>query len=481
MAGTLKEKTANGLMWSGIANVGIQVLNLAIGIVLGRLLLPSDYGIVGLLTIFITLAGSLSSSGFSNALINAEPTDNDYNSVFWFNITVSLSCYVLLFFSAPLIADFFHQPILIPLSRFLFLCFILSASGMTYNAYLVKNMKNREMAIISLTALVISGSVGVLLAWSGKGVWSLAWQQMIYISVVTIGRFCFVPWHPVFHFDFAPIKRMFPFSVNLLLTNIITTISQQMLTVAFGRLFPVNAVGNYTQSNKWSTMGSQTVSGMLQQITQPVLVSVRNEQSRERLIFRKMLRFTSFISFPCLFGLALVSHEFIIVTIGKKWTECIPLLQILCISGAFLPFYTLYLNLAISHGKSNINMWLTIGQIVLQMAIIFLLYPFGMFFMVIAFTVLCVLWLGICHLFTYHLINLHFVDVLKDIIPFMIAAIVVMLGTYFITRDIHSLWILLLTRIIIAALSYYAIMRIFNVVILKECIQFLKNKRDHHE
>ena len=478
MAGTLKEKTANGLMWSGIANVGIQVLNLAIGIVLGRLLLPSDYGIVGLLTIFITLAGSLSSSGFSNALINAEPTDNDYNSVFWFNITVSLSCYVLLFFSAPLIADFFHQPILIPLSRFLFLCFILSASGMTYNAYLVKNMKNREMAIISLTALVISGSVGVLLAWSGKGVWSLAWQQMIYISVVTIGRFCFVPWHPVFHFDFAPIKRMFPFSVNLLLTNIITTISQQMLTVAFGRLFPVNAVGNYTQSNKWSTMGSQTVSGMLQQITQPVLVSVRNEQSRERLIFRKMLRFTSFISFPCLFGLALVSHEFIIVTIGKKWTECIPLLQILCISGAFLPFYTLYLNLAISHGKSNINMWLTIGQIILQLIFIFLLYSYGMQFMVIAFTCLNILWLGVCHLFTRQLINICYMDVLKDTVPFLLITIAVMTVTYYVTAFIQNLWMLLFARILIAMLLYYGIMRMLNVAIFKECICYITKRKD---
>ena len=210
MTEDLKEKTAKGLMWGAIANGGTQVLNLLIGIVLANLLLPSDYGIVGLLTIFTVLAASLSSSGFANGLINKSPSDNDYNSVFWFNVTVSIVCYVILFCCAPLIARFFHQPILVPLSRFVFLCFIITASGMSYNAYMVKNMMNREIAIISLLALVISGAVGIVLAWLDKGVWSLAWQQMIYILVTNLGRYWYVPWHPRFRFDPAPIKELFP-------------------------------------------------------------------------------------------------------------------------------------------------------------------------------------------------------------------------------------------------------------------------------
>lgn len=471
---TLKEKTAKGLAWGAIANGGMQVLNLAIGIVLGRLLLPSDYGIVGVLSIFIVLAPVLSGSGFSNALINSKPTANDYNSVFWFNVTVSIVCYVVLFFCAPLIARFFNQPVLVPLSRLLFLGFVISASGMAYSAYLVKNMMNREMAIISLTALTVSGCVGIVLAKLEQGAWSLAWQQLTYIAMIMAGRLWYVPWHPVLRFDAAPIRRMFRFSFNLLLTSVASTISQQLLTVVFGRLFAANAVGNYTQANKWSNMGSQFVSGNLQQIVQPVLVSVRDEQSREQQVFRKMLRFTSFLSFPCLFGLAIVSREFILVSIGEKWTDSIPLLQIICVGAAFLPFYALYQNLAISHGRSNVYLWLTIGQIACQLAVVFLFHRYGLHVMVMAFTALSILWLGVCHGFTHRLIGLRLIDVLKDVVPFLLITLMVMAVTYMATSFLQSLWALLLSRILVAAVLYYVVMQVLHVTIFRECMQFVK-------
>ena len=475
----LKEKTASGLMWGAIANGGTQVLNLLIGIVLGNLLLPSDYGIVGLLTIFTILATTLSSSGFANGLINMKPTDNDYNSVFWFNVSVSIVCYIMLFFSAPLIARFFHQSVLIPLSRFIFLSFIITASGMSYNAYMVKNMMNREIAIVSLSALVISGSVGILLAWLDKGIWSLAWQQMTYILVTNLGRYWFVPWHPTFHFDPGPIKRLFSFSIKILLTNIINTVSQQILTVAFGRLFPIHDVGNYTQANKWTTMGHQTISGTLQQVAQPVFVSVRDERDRELKVFHKMVRFASFLAFPALFGLALVAREFILCTIGTKWTDCIPLLQILCLSGAFMPIYTLLQNMVISHGRSDINMWLNIGQIVLQVCVILLFYKQGITTLVIAYTVFYILWIAAWLPAARQLIGLRLMDLMRDIVPFLFIASVTTAATYLLTLPITNLWLLLPVRIIVAAALYYAAMRLLRVAILQECLLFIKQKRSH--
>ncbi len=478
MTEDLKEKTAKGLMWGAIANGGTQVLNLLIGIVLANLLLPSDYGIVGLLTIFTVLAASLSSSGFANGLINKSPSDNDYNSVFWFNVTVSIVCYVILFCCAPLIARFFHQPILVPLSRFVFLCFIITASGMSYNAYMVKNMMNREIAIISLLALVISGAVGIVLAWLDKGVWSLAWQQMIYILVTNLGRYWYVPWHPRFRFDPAPIKELFPFSVKILLTNIINTVSQQILTVAFGRLFPIHDVGNYTQANKWTSMGHQTISGTLQQVAQPVFVSVRDERNRELNVFRKMVRFASFLSFPALFGLAMIAHEFILCSIGTKWIDCIPLLQILCLSGAFMPLYTLLQNLVISHGRSDINMWLNIAQILLQIGIIFLFYKQGITALVIAYTVFYIVWIAAWLPAAHSIIGLRFLDLMRDVCPFLFIASATTAATYFLTLPIANLWLLLVLRIIIAALLYMAVMRLLHVAIMKECIQFIKQRRN---
>ena len=474
----LKEKTAKGLFWGAMSNGTTQVLSILFGIFLARLLTPAEYGIVGVLAIFTAIAGTIQSGGFGTALINLKhATENDYNSVFWLNICVSTFLYLLLFFCAPAIAAFFKQPCLVLVSRVLFLCLPISAIALVSGTYLAKNMMNRELAVISITALVIAGISGIILASMGFSYWSLVWQQLIYVTVCDIGRFYYAPWRPTMHIDFKPVKRMFPFSVKLLITGIINSLNQSFLTFVFGRLFSMSTVGSYFQANKWNSMANSTISGTVGQIAQTVMVSVIDEHGRDVRVFRKLLRFTAFLSFPCLLGLAMVSHEFILVTIGEKWTESIPLLQILCIGGAFHPFYTLYQNLAVSHGKSNLNLWLTIGQITLQTSVIFLLYPYGILSMVIAFSSLCILWLGVWHLLTHQLIELRFTDVLKDTLPFLLITVAIMATTFYSTLFIENLRLLLLARILVAVFLYYAIMRLFNVTIFNECMEFLKTKK----
>lgn len=475
----LKEKTAKGLMWGAINNGTMQVLNLLIGIIVLRQLTPDDTGLVGMLAIFTAIAGNLQSSGFSTALINEkQPTAQQYNSVFWFNILMGGLLYVLLFMSAPLIAWFFHQPRLTDLSRFLFLSFFISSFGISTNAYMVKNMMNREITIINLTALVISGSTAIVMALNDMAYWSLAWQQVVNSAILILGRFYYVKWKPSLLFTFDYIRQTFSFSMKILVTMIVNTVNQNLLTVIFGRLFrDARVVGNFFQAYKWDSMAFQTVGGMVGQVAQPVLVSVREEKEREQQVFRKMLRFTAFLSFPALFGLALVAREFILCTIGYEWIECIPLLQILCISGAFMPIYTLYQNLVISHGRSDINMWLNIGQIVLQLCIILLFYRQGITIMVIAYTIFNILWLGAWMPSAKRIIGLRFLNVLKDIVPFMLCGALVMVATYFATIAISNIYLLLVVRVLIAAALYYGIMRLLNVVILRECMQFILKKK----
>lgn len=187
MAESLKEKTAKGLFWGAMNNGSTQVLNILFGIFLARLLSPADYGIIGILTIFTLIAGNLQSSGFTQALINLkQPTDRDYNSVFWFNVLVSFTLYIILFLAAPLIALFFHQPCLTKLSRFVFLAFFISSFGIVQNAYMLKNMMNKEIAIVNFASLIVSNITGLTLALCGFTYWSLAWQQVLYISVMNI-------------------------------------------------------------------------------------------------------------------------------------------------------------------------------------------------------------------------------------------------------------------------------------------------------
>jgi O-antigen/teichoic acid export membrane protein len=473
----LKEKTAKGLFWGALNNGSTQVLNLLFGICLGQLLSPPEYGIVGVLTIFTAVAGCLQASGFTQGLINMKsPTANDYNSVFWFNISASIVLYGTLFLCAPLIAHFFKQPCLVEVSRVVFLSLPLSAVGIVYNAYLIKNMMNREIAILAFWALSLSGVCGILMAYLEFSYWSLVCQQLVYIIVLNIGRLYYVKWRPSLHIDFGPVRRMFNFCVKLLITNIINTLNQHLLTFFFGNKFTIQTVGNYSQANKWNGMAHSTISNTIGQIVQPVLVSVSEERDRKLHVFRKLLRFTAFLSFPAMFGLALVAKEFILLTIGEKWTDCVELLQILCISGAFFPLHVLYHNMVIAQGKSNYYLWCNVAQIIAQVAAFFLLYKQGITTVVSAYSALNVLWLFVWQVIAGRMIGLRLLGMLKDIVPFMFIALLVMLATYFVTSTIESLVLTLLLRIVIAVLLYALVMKLSHAKIMDECIMFLRRK-----
>lgn len=476
---TLKEDTAKGLFWGAINNGTTQVLNVVIGIFLARLLTPGDYGLVGVLAIFTAIAGNLQNSGFATAVINMKtPRSDDYNAVFWFNVMMSLLLYGILWFCAPLIARYFRQPALVELSRFTFLAFVVGAFGIAHNAYLVKNMMNREIAIASVVGLVASGITGIVLALQGFRYWSLAWQQVIYIAVVNLCRyyFTFSKWHPSLHIDLRPIVPMLSFSMKILVTTIINSVSNNVLTFIFGRIFPIKTVGNFSQAYKWDTMASQFVSGTLNQIAQPVLVKVSDDADREERVFRKMTRFTAMMAFPIMLGLALVAKEFILVTISSKWIDSVPLLQILCIGGAFLPFYALYQNLAISHGRSDIYMWCNIFQIAIQVGIILLMGQLGIVAMVAAYTAFTVLWLVVWHMSCRRLSGFKFKNFVLDIVPFLLISLTVMAVTGFVTLGISNQLLLLIVRVIVAALLYCAILKVLKVQIFEECLQFAKAK-----
>ena len=474
---TLKEKTAKGIFW-GVLNGGtMQVLNVVFGIVLARLLSPDDYAIVGVLAIFSSIATTLQSSGFESALVNLKkPTYNDYNSVFWFNVIVSSILYVILFFAAPYISQFYNEPRLTSLSRFLFLTIFIGSLGVSHHAYMVKNMMNKQLTICSITALACSGTVGIILALYGYAFWSLAWQQMTYISVLNICRYFFTPNFHSIHIDFTPVRRMFGYGVKLMITNIINNVNTNILTSVFAKYYPLSSVGYFSQAYKWNGMASLFIYNTFGQVAQPVLVSAVDDDEREVRIFRKMTRFIAFISFPVFLGLAMVSHEFITTFLGSKWDESATLLSVLCFGGALLPIHSLYQILVMSHGKSDIYMWLNVGVVVVVIAMIIGLHSFGMMAVVVFYSLFqVVLWIA-WHAVSHKLIGLRFRDVLLDIMPFFVISLVVMTAVYFATSFIHIKALLLCIRIIFAALLYYAVMKLLHVEILSECEKFILSK-----
>ena len=474
----LKERTAKGLMWGAINNLTSQLLMALIGIILGRLLTPADYGMVGMLAIFTAITGSLQESGFTAALTNLkEATHREYNAVFWTSTGISILLYLVLYISAPLIADYFHQPGLIPLSRLVFASLLLAGIGIAHAAYMFRNMMNREKAITGFFALVGSGIIGITLALNGYSYWSLAWQQFAYICIINIGRLYYVRWIPSFHIDLTPIREMIGFSSKILITNIINQVNNNILSFIFGRLFTAGAVGNYTQAAKWNTMGHSLISGTMQQVAQPVLASINEEENRQLNVFRKMLRFTAFLSMPAMLGLAFIA-DFIVVLLGEQWTDSVPLLRMLCISGAFLPIHTLYQNLFISHGRSDTYMWCSVALVITQIVVVMVFATWGIEIMIAAYVITLILWTGIWQVLTYRLIQLRFTDLLKDVCPFLLATIGCIGVAYYTTLFITNVIALILSRIIITSLLYMAIMKIAHVKIFMECILFIFKRHE---
>lgn len=475
----LKEKTAKGLLWGMMNNGSTQVLNLIFGIFLGRLLSPEDMGMVGVLTIFTAIAGNLQSSGFTQALANMKsPGPRDYNAVFWFNVTVSLLMYAVLFFAAPLIAAYFRQPALTGLSRFVFLSFVISSFGIAHGAYMFKNMMIKENTMTGFVALLTSGITGVVLALNGKAYWSLAWQQVVYITMVNLGRYHYTPWRPSLHIDFSPIRQMLAFSIKILFTSIINTLNGNILTFVFGRLYPISAVGSFTQANKWNTMAHSFLSGTVAQVAQPVMAQIRGDGERERRVFRKMLRLMSFLSFPAMLCLAMTAEEFILLTIGERWLVCVPLLRVLCLSGAFMPVYTLYQNLMISRGRSDIYLWCTVVQVALQIAVVVAFAGSGIQTMVWAYTAYNILFIAVWQYFLHRLTGIRAIDVALDISPFLVSAAIIMPVVTYVTAPVGNPWLLFPCRVLLAAALYLAVMKLAHAKILDECWGFIRKKKE---
>ena len=476
MPETLKDKTAKGLVWGGINNGATQVLNAIFGIVLARMLTPDDYGLIAMLLVFSTVATALQDSGFVIALTNKrDATHEDYNAVFWFNIVVSFLLYALLFLVAPLIADFYSEPILTPLSRYFFLGFFIASFSIVPRAILFRQLRQRELAITGLTSLIISGAVGITMAYNGYAFWGIATQTLTFNLCITILSWYFSKWRPTLHSSlftlnsslFTPLRPLLGFSSKMLLTYIFNNINNNIFSLLLGRLYNKTEAGIYSQAQKWNVMGSNTITGMVQGVAQPTFVQMGDDKERLCRAFSKMLRFTCFISFPAMLGLALIAKEFIIVTVTEKWLPSASLMQLLCVAGAFLPIATLYYNMIISRGKSNVYMWNVIIQGCVILASLLAVHHIGggVRVMVMTYVIIIITWTAVWHSFVNRLIGYGWLRAMNDMLPYFFIALGTMLFTHHLSLTITEQPLeLMCVRIIIAATAYLSVCYVTRLI-----------------
>ena len=478
---SLKQKTAQGLIWGGFSNGVVQLLQAVFGVWILNIITPEDSGKVAALVIFSNIASVLQESGFTAALANKrEPTHEEYNAVFWFNVIVGIALYIILFFTAPFIADFYHEPVLCPLGRFAFLSFVFSCFGTAQRAYLFGHLMVKQTSIMQMASIIISGIAAVCMAYAGWAYWGLAAQSLVYVACITFFAWYFSPWRPTLHIDLGPAWKMFGFSSKLLVNSLAFQFNNNAFGVLLNRFFPGGHIaGIYDNARKWDDRAISTIGGMVQGVAQPVLRDAAGGESRLIPAFRKMLRFTCFVSFPCLLGLALIAEDFIVLLVGEKWHASANMLSLLCIYGAFSPVVTLYSNLVISRGRSTINMVIGLVNCALVWGGIIVLHALGhnLTSMVIFYVSLNIAWLFIWQTCTHRLIGLRWWHAFKDIAPFFVFSLGVMTLTWWLTSELNISWTRMFLRIVIVIILYIGSLWLARAQILRESIDYIFHKK----
>lgn len=382
MGDNLKSKTVNALKWSTVDRFGQQAIQFVIGIILARLLSPDDYGLLGLIMIFAAISFVLVESGFGQALIRKQNADEtDYNTVFYFNIFVSVLLYLILFFSAPYIAAYFKQPQLIKIGRVIFLALLFNAFYLVPFAMKVKEMDFKSVAKVNLFATGLSGIIGVALAILKFGVWSLVAQQVSFHFFRMLAYRYFVKWKPKALFSFSIIIEFWTYSIHILGTSLLNVIFNNLYVLILGKYYQKSDVGYYTQANKLSETFNFSFQQILLGSTFSMFSQIQDDTERLRRIFREINKKTAMITLPVMLVFIAVAEPFISVLLSDKWLFSVPYFQLLCFASLTTPFFALNISVLNARGFSNITFKLELIKKALILLSVVACFNFGIIIM----------------------------------------------------------------------------------------------------
>ena len=459
MSESLKNKTVKGVGWSFIDNLSSSGITFLVGLVLARLLTPSEYGIMAILTIFIAVSNSIVDSGFSNALIRKTDAKRvDYNTVFLFNLVVSGLLYVILFFAAPAISVFFKEPLLVEVMRVIGWVLVINALAIIPRTLFVKEVNFKTQTKVSLIASISSGVVGIGMALAGMGVWSLVGQQLSRQLLNTLFLWIYCKWRPVWEFSMQSFKELFGFGSKILLSGLLNTVFNEIYALVIGRCYTSAQLGQYTRANQFSQIFSSNLTTVIQRVSYPVLSSIQDEPERLREAYRKVIKSTMLISFACMLGLAAVAKPLIILLIGEKWLPAVGFLQIICFSGMLYPLHAINLNILQVKGRSDLFLKLEIVKKIIAV---------GPLVLGVLYSIEYMLWGSVCTSFIAYFLNSYYSanlinyptkEQIKDILPTFLVSFATAAAMWSLTLLSLSNWLLLplqcLLGIILAVLIY---------------------------
>lgn len=477
MSNSLKQVATKGVLWSSIERFSVQGIQFVIMIIMARLLTPEDYGLVGMLTIFLAVSQSLIDSGFSQALIRKQNrTEVDNSTVFYFNIAVGLALYLLFYISAPWVADFYGLPELSLVMRVVCLGIIFNSLAVVQRALLTVRIDFKTQAKASLIAAVISGMAGIILAYTGFGVWALVCQQLVNLGINTLLLWIFSKWKPMRTYSWKSFRELFSFGSKLLASGLLDTTYNNIYPIVIGKVFSAGDLGHYTRAQQFSVFPSSNITGILQRVTYPVLCSIQNDIDRLRGVYRKFLKLSAYVVFPLMTGLAAVSFPFIRIVLGEKWIFCAVLLQIICFSMMWYPIHAINLNLLQVQGRSDLFLRLEIIKKAIGVSILCLTIPLGLKTMCFGGVVSSLLCLVINTFYTGKLIQVGFIMQMRDLFPTLVVSLMMFVLVLSLQWMTENLYTQLLGGIILGSGFYLAVTRILRFQELQELFSLFSKR-----
>lgn len=461
---SLTDKTLSGFVWAFGERFGVQAIQMAIFIVLARILTPEAFGLMGMLAVFIAVSQSLTDSGFGQALIQKKDADEvDFSSVFYINLVVSISIYGLLYVSAPLIASFYGEPILTGMIRLLGIKFILAAFSMVQIAKLTKEVQFKKLMIAKLPSTLLGGVAGIGAAYMGFGVWSLVIQQLTDTAAYSIQVWIQAKWKPLWIFDWERVKELFDFGGKMMTSGILHTIYQNIYEVVIGRYFAAAQVGYFTQANKIKQLPVQNISSALNRVTFPVLSEIQDDDARLKRAYKKIIRQVIFIIAPLMVGAIVIAEPLFRFVLTETWVPAVPYFQWLCVSGLFYPLNAYNLNILKVKGRSDLFLKLEVVKKVIGIIGIVIAVQFSVLALVILRAVTSVIAYGINSYYSGLFINYGILEQLKDISNILTIAILGGIALFGFNILIPAGdFITILTNIVLGGVLYPLFIKIFD-------------------
>ena len=469
MAEDLKRTTITGVSWSFVEQILTRGVNFVIGVILARLLTPTDYGLVGMLGVFIAISQLFIDGGLTGALVRTkDPSEKDYSTVYLINLTLSFFFYAVLFVIAPYIASFYEEPILKNLLRVTSLLLIIGSISSIHGVWLTIRVDFKSKTIISLITVLVSGVLGVFCAYRGMGAWALVVQTLASALTGTIATIAFVRWFPKLVFSKESFKRLFSYSSKMLAASFISIIYDNSYPLVIGKRFTAADVGLYSQAGKFPGVANGTIAGALNRVAFPVLSKIQDDNTRLLGVYEKYIQLASFIVFPVLMGLCGCARPTVQFLLTDKWLPCVPLMQIICFGLLPNMITTINLNLLYVKGRSDLVLRLEIIKKSIAFGILFITVFFNITVMCIGQAVYGFIALYLNTYYTKRILGYTFGQQIKTIAPYMGLSLIVLAEALLFCRFVPNSILAIAVSVIVCSLTYWFLSKTFNLYAYRE-------------